>query len=179
MNKLFPDLKDIATNKMVFFKLETNIPPSDILEFGAITLDKNTYQEIERYQTFIYSDNITEKSLKTNGIRSFISENAPQFEDVCSEIFKIMDGNIWVGHNINTFHGRFLIKQFENRILTPPIPSTIIDTFLLMKNIFNKTDDLKLETLSKYFGLGDITHRSLSDCKLNIEIFKNCCVTVF
>jgi len=160
--------------------LETTIPATDIIEFGAIVLDKSSLFEKETYTTLIKSSNITEKSTKANGITTEMLKDAPTFQKVAQKIFQIMNGRIWAGHNISTFDISVLNKEFKKLSQVPPTSTGIIDTLMILRKTFgNRAGNNKLSSFAKYFQMGEVPHRSLEDCRINVEVLKRCSTILF
>jgi hypothetical protein len=166
--------------ELVFFDLETTIPPTDIIEFGAIILDKDGLYEKESYSTLIWSDKVDDRSIKCNGITQEMLKDAPKFAEVADAIYNVLNGRIWAGHCINRFDIPHINKAFKKIGRPAPTPVSTIDTCLLLQGTFGKrAGDLKLDSLGSYFGLGKERHRSLEDIKMNIEILKSCSTIMF
>ncbi|KAF9609811.1 hypothetical protein IFM89_018665 [Coptis chinensis] len=56
-----------------------------------------------------------------------------------------------------------------------PEPKGIIDSLVLLRERFGRrAGNMKMATLANYFGLGDQTHRSLDDVRMNLEVLKYC-----
>ena len=159
--------------------METTIPPDDIIEFGAIVLSKTGLFEVSRYSTLVYSEKVTEQSVKANGIISSLLADAPKFEQVADIIFELMDGKIWIGHNILSFDRRVLKSCFEKIGKRAPVAAACLDTLHLFKKVWGKRcGDLKMATLGRYFGLGEEKHRAIEDCEMTIEVFKKIALTL-
>eukprot|EP01114_Cavostelium_apophysatum_P016472 TRINITY_DN4694_c0_g1_i1.p1 TRINITY_DN4694_c0_g1~~TRINITY_DN4694_c0_g1_i1.p1 ORF type:complete len:439 (-),score=101.56 TRINITY_DN4694_c0_g1_i1:12-1298(-) len=169
------------SNEIVFYDLETTIGKEmDIIEFGAITLDKNGLFMKNSFTTLLRSSKITNRSTSSNGITFAMVQNAPTFSEVADRIFEMMDGKIWAGHNIITFDNKHLVNEFKRLNKKPPTPTGLIDTLVLLRTHFGaRAGSLKMEALGHYFGLGTEKHRALSDCEMTIEVFKNACMTLF
>ncbi len=167
--------------ELVFFDLETTwAPNADIIEFGAIILDKDGLYEKESYSTLIWSDKLTKPSIDFNGITHEMLKDAPKFAEVADSIFNVLNGRIWAGHNINRFDVHHINKAFKKIDKPAPAPFSTIDTLPLLQGTFGKrAGNLKLDSLGSYFGLGKERHRSLEDIKMNIEILKYCSTIMF
>lgn len=50
------DSKGDRSHQIAFYDLETTIPPTDVIEFGAVVLDKAGFYEVETYSTLIHSN---------------------------------------------------------------------------------------------------------------------------
>ena len=166
--------------EIVFYDIETTIPQADIIEFGAIVLDKAGLYEKERYSTLIQSNKISARSIDCNDITMGMVKDAPAFEDVADNIFNILHNRIWAGHNILRFDNPLIIKHFEKIGRKPPEPIDIIDTIPLLRKTFGlRAGNLKMESLGNYFGLGQERHRAIEDCQMTIEVLKKCSMTLF
>ncbi|MGB9499090.1 MAG: exonuclease domain-containing protein [Dissulfuribacterales bacterium] len=166
--------------EIVFYDIETTIPSTDIIEFGAIVLDKAGLYENDSYSTLIQSNKISDWSIDCNGITMEMVKDAPTFEDVADNIFNILHNRIWAGHNITRFDNPLIIKHFKKIGRKPPEPIGIIDTLPLLQKTFGpRGGNLKMETLGNYFGLGKERHRAIADCQMTIEVLKKCSMTLF
>jgi len=167
--------------ELVFFDLETTWQPNaEIIEFGAIVLDKDGLYEKESYSTLVWSDRLSKDSIDFNGITQEMLKDAPKFADVADSIYNALNGRIWAGHCINRFDIPNINKAFKKIDRPAPTPVSTIDTCLLLQGTFGKrAGNLKLDSLGSYFGLGKERHRSLEDIKMNIEILKSCSTIMF
>ena len=160
--------------QIVFYDLETTIPPSHIIEFGCVVVDAESLEEIESFETLIYSDRITSWSVSTNGITPEMVVDAPRIEQVAEQIYRFLQDTIWAGHNIRTFDNPVLARTFAKLGRPSPQSVDIIDTLpLARKHLADKVENHKLETLAQYYNLGPEDHRSLSDARLSLAVFKN------
>ncbi len=170
---------------IVFYDLETNIPPDDsvpfeIIEFGAIVLDKAGLYEKESYSTLIYSELMDERSIACNGITFDMVKDAPSFAEVADKIFDVLNGRVWAGHNIIKFDNIHIKSHFDRLGKPAPEPFDLIDTRVLLRQTFGpRAGNMKLATLGHYFGLGMERHRSIEDVRMNIDVLKNCAMTIF
>jgi DNA polymerase III epsilon subunit-like protein len=165
---------------LLFYDIETTIPPTDIIEFGGIVLDESGLFEIESFSTLIRSDRISDKSIGCNGITPAMVADAPTFAEVADRIFAIMDGQIWVGHNINGFDNAHIREAFSRLGRKPPEPTLCIDTLPLLRKTFGKrAGNMKMASLGNYFGLGKERHRAIEDCRMTIEVLKSCSTVMF
>jgi DNA polymerase III epsilon subunit-like protein len=165
---------------LLFYDIETTIPPTDVIEFGGIALEESGLFEIESFSTLIRSDRINDESVGCNGITLAMVADAPSFADVADRIFAIMDGQIWVGHNINAFDNTHIRKAFSRIGRKPPEPRMCIDTLPLLRKTFGKrAGDMKMASLGNYFGLGKERHRAIEDCRMTVEVLKSCSTILF
>ncbi|PIN27014.1 hypothetical protein CDL12_00232 [Handroanthus impetiginosus] len=124
-----------------------------VVEFGATKVDPRTFVERESYSTLVRPSD-------------------PTHIDSLGDRY---NGRIWAGHNMRKFDRHRIRELFVEINRLAPKPKGIIDSLQLLKHRFkNRTDNMKLKTLAKYFGLGKQTHRSLDDVRMNIEVLKCC-----
>lgn len=162
-------------NEMIFFDIETTgTAKAEIIEFGAIIVDKFTYREKSRYETLIkpYGE-ISYHAGLVHKITIEMLNSKPRFKDVADKIFDALDGRIWVGHSINTADIPILNKAFTSINHALPKEHARIDTLPLFRQRFGKrAGDLKMATLGSYFGLGKEDHRGLSDSIMTMNVMK-------
>ncbi|ESQ37998.1 hypothetical protein EUTSA_v10029428mg, partial [Eutrema salsugineum] len=165
--------------EIAFFDVETTVPtkagqPSAILEFGSILVCPKTLVELHSYSTLVRPTDlslITTISKQRSGITRDDVLSAPTFAEISGKVYDILNGRVWAGHNIKRFDCARIREAFAEIGQSPPEPKDIIDTLLLMSKKFgNRAGDMKMASLAKYYGLGDQAHRSLLDCRLNLEI---------
>ncbi len=158
------------SNEIVFFDLETTVPPADIIEFASITLDGFSLLETGRFSQLIYSELITQRSTRINHITEKMVDDAPSFSRVADQIYEIMDNKIWAGHNIKSFDIPVLFRKFEQVGFKAPKPILVFDTLWFLKKHFLSPEGHSLATLGRMLGLGEEDHRALSDVEMNINV---------
>ncbi|EOA13281.1 hypothetical protein CARUB_v10026311mg [Capsella rubella] len=175
-------------SEIAFFDLETTIPfrPGQryaILEFGSILVCPRKLVELRNYSVLVRPANldlITPRSVKCNGIKREDVESAPTFADIADTVYDILHGRIWAGHNILKFDCPRIREAFAEIGRDPPEPKGTIDSLaLLIQRFGRRAGDMKMATLAAYFGLGDQTHRSLDDVRMNLEVLKYCATVLF
>lgn len=132
--------------QMVFFDLETTVPNKLgsrfwVLEFGSIIVCPRKLVELESYCTLIRPGDLSAVSTRTGraeGITRDAVANAPSFEEVADEIFRILDGRIWGGHNIQRFDCVRIKEAFADINRPPPVPAGIIDSLEVLTRKFGK-----------------------------------------
>ncbi|KAL9274228.1 NEN2-like protein [Drosera capensis] len=71
-------------------------------------------------------------------------------------------------------------EAFEAIGRPPPEPKGTIDSLALLTQRFGRrAGNMKMATLATYFGLGQQTHRSLDDVRMNLEVLKYCATVLF
>ncbi|XP_057783763.1 protein NEN4-like [Salvia miltiorrhiza] len=174
--------------EMVFFDLETTVPQKSgqrfwVKEFGAIVVCPRKLVELESYCTLIRPGDLSAVGAKTarpDGITRQAAAAAPPFAEVADEIFKILDGRIWAGHNIQRFDCVRIKEMFADINKPAPAPAGIIDSLGVLRQKFGtRAGNMKMATLADYFGLGQQKHRSLDDVRMNLEVLKHCATVLF
>jgi DNA polymerase III epsilon subunit-like protein len=161
------------------------LPACSLLEFGALVVDGNSLVEDPRlsFETLVRPDDlkaITKRSIDCNHITDAMVAQAPEFHSVAQQIFDVLDGRIWLGHNIVRFDIPQLTRQFELAGLPAPQPAGVIDTLPLLREHFGKrAGDMKMASLGRFFGQGEEEHRALADARMTMEVVKHAGALLF
>ncbi|KAJ0048424.1 hypothetical protein Pint_16880 [Pistacia integerrima] len=174
-------------SEIAFFDLETTFStpgqPHTILEFGAILVCPKKLTELNHYSTLVRPTDpslISSFSARRNGITPDAIDSAPTFVEIADTVFDILHGRIWAGHNIEEFDCEIIKEAFAEVGQAPPEPKETIDTWALLTQRFGRrAGDMKMATLAQYFELGQQTHRSLDDVRMNLEVLKHCATVLF
>ncbi|CAN4086313.1 unnamed protein product [Withania somnifera] len=174
--------------EVAFFDVETTVPTRPgqgfaILEFGAILVCPRKLIEQETYSTLVKPTDlslISTRSVRCNGINRETATSAPTFAEIADKVYDILHGRIWAGHNILKFDCHRIREAFAGIDRPAPEPKGIIDTLTLLTQRFGRrAGDMKMASLATYFGLGQQTHRSLDDVRMNLEVLKYCATVLF
>ncbi|KAE8769556.1 exonuclease [Hordeum vulgare] len=174
-----------AREELVFFDVETAAAPSPsdaegrwwLLEFGAILVCPRRLVELSSYSTLIRPGDPSAVSGRFSGdpALSAAFRAAPAFADVADDIFALLDGRVWAGHNIRRFDCHRVREAFAAAGRAAPEPVAVVDSLnVLARGFGRRAGDLKMATLAAYFGIGKQTHRSLDDVRMNLEVLKHC-----
>ncbi|CAN0870969.1 Protein NEN2 [Linum grandiflorum] len=175
-------------SEIAFFDVETTVPTRSgqgfaLLEFGAILVCPKTLVELHSYSTLIRPSKpslITSLSVRCNGISPDSVSTAPSFSDIADTVFHLLHGRIWAGHNILRFDCARIREAFQGIGRSPPEPKGTIDSLALLTRKFGRrAGNMKMASLATYFGLGNQTHRSLDDVRMNLEVVKYCATVLF
>lgn len=172
-------------NEMVFFDLETTTDFKnkyrEVIEFGAIVVDRFTYRQLYRYNFLIrpLSGTVDAGSYSIHKISYSKLKSCHPFSTYAKKIYSILHGRVWVGHNINRFDIPVLQKEFGLVKHAFPSFTDSIDTLKLFMRIFPKdrAGNYKMATLGRYFGHGEEQHRAIEDCEMTIEVLKSISLT--
>ncbi|KAI6673206.1 hypothetical protein NL676_001112 [Syzygium grande] len=168
--------------EIVIFDVETVIESirgtKAILEFGAIIVCPRTLVEKEYFTSLVrprHDSCFGEFQARRNGLnRDDIVSSNTFFSDIARTIYDMLDGRIWVGHNIKKFDRPIVEAAFHEIRQSPPKPSGIVDTMELCERFEEEAGNKRMATLAEYFDLGKQTHRSLDDVRLNLRLFLHC-----
>ncbi|GAB2220999.1 hypothetical protein Droror1_Dr00012160 [Drosera rotundifolia] len=179
---------DHSQSPIAFFDVETTIPTRpgqgfEILEFGAILVCPRKLVELDSFETLVRPSDlalVSERSVRCNGITREAVAVAPRFGEIAEKVFNLLHGRIWAGHNILRFDCVRIKEAFEAIGRPPPEPKGTIDSLALLTQRFGRrAGNMKMATLAAYFGLGQQTHRSLDDVRMNLEVLKYCATVLF
>ncbi|XP_062116657.1 protein NEN1-like [Humulus lupulus] len=174
--------------EIAFFDVETTVPTRPgvgfaILEFGSILVCPRRLEELENYSTLVRPSDlslISSLSVRCNGITRDAVVAAPTFSDIADRVYDILHGRIWAGHNILRFDCPRIREAYAEIGRPAPEPKGTIDSLALLTQKFGRrAGDMKMATLATYFGLGQQTHRSLDDVRMNLEVLKYCATVLF
>ncbi|CAN6935623.1 unnamed protein product [Brassica oleracea] len=179
---------DEGRSEIAFFDLETAVPtepgkPFAILEFGAILVCPRKLVELHSYSTLVRPTDlslISTLSKRRSGITREGVLSAPTFVEIADQVYNILHGRIWAGHNIKRFDCVRIRDAFAEIGHSPPEPKAVIDSLSLLSQKFGKrAGDMKMASIAKYFDLGEQAHRSLEDVRMNLEVVKHCATVLF
>ena len=131
-----------------------------IIEIALITLDSDTLETAEEYDTLINPERDI-AATHVHGITATMVESAPTFADVAPVIAHRLDGAVPVAHNWS-FDKRMLSNEFS-RLGNYGRFGEGICTF--------KNTGLKLELACKEYNVNLLAHCALGDARATAEIF--------
>lgn len=161
-------------NKYIAFDIETTgLDPmyDEIIEIGAIKIEDG--KEIETFSTLIKPEyEIDEFITELTGITNEMLMNAPKINEVLPKFMDFIKGSVILGHNVN-FDINFIYDNLINEDMYP-ITNDFVDTLRLSRKLLPELKHHRLSDLANYYNI-DTTgnHRSLTDVRITIEIFKN------
>jgi len=133
----------------------------EIIEVGLVQIRGG--EVVNRYETMVWTDRIIPPWVaRLTGIRNSQLEGAPTFSDVAEELFPLLDGTVFVAHDIR-FDLPFLRWEFARRGLGRPA-TTGLCTLQLSRDVWPDLTSRSLGDLSKHFGINhDNPHRAADD----------------
>ncbi|XP_020594983.1 protein NEN4-like [Phalaenopsis equestris] len=167
--------------ELVFFDVETTAAAGRgrrfwVVEFGSIVVCPKKLVEVESFCSLVRPPDISLVApRRLSGITREAVATAPMFEELADRVYDILNGRVWVGHNILRFDCHRIKEAFADIGRQPPEPIDVIDSLEILAKAFGRrAGDLKMATLASYFGLGQQKHRSLDDVRMNLEVLKHC-----
>ncbi|XP_062200806.1 protein NEN1-like [Phragmites australis] len=184
-----PALPGAVGPEIAFFRVQTSVPKRAgqryaLLEFGAILICPRRLVEVAPYTTLVRpadpASAVSATSVLFNGITRDDLSRAPSFRDVADDVYDILHGRVWAGHNIKRFDWPRIREAFSEISRPPPEPKGFIDTLPLLTQRFGRrAGDMKMASLANYFDLGRQMKRSLDYVRLNLEVLKSCATVLF
>ncbi|KAF8408134.1 hypothetical protein HHK36_007276 [Tetracentron sinense] len=162
---------------IAFFDLEAK--KEFIYEFGVVLLCPQRLSVLDSYSTLVRPDDPYFDSLEpvmSNGITRDELASAPTFPQIAHKVYDFLHGRIWAGHFIDGWDCPRIQEEFEKFGLRAPQDMGTIDSWKLLKERFgeHRARNLKMATLANCFDLGNQTHRSLDDVRMNIDVLMKC-----
>lgn len=161
-------------NKYIVFDIETTgLDPmyDEIIEIGAIKVEDG--KEIETFSTLIKPEyEIDEFITELTGITNEMVINAPKINDVLPKFMDFIKDSVILGHNVN-FDINFIYDNLINEDMNP-ITNDFVDTLRISRRLLTELKHHRLTDLADYYNIDTTgSHRSLTDVRITIEVFKN------
>ena len=166
------DLTDAdPDSKFVVFDIETTGLYKErdrIIEIGAVKVENG--QVTDRFSSFIDPEcRIPAETTELTSITDSMVKGAPKFHEIIDEFIDFCDGAIMVAHNAN-FDMGFMKEKSKGcgRSFEKPY----IDTMVLMRCMFPKLPNARLDTLCKQMGVINAHHhRAVDDAEATAQAF--------
>ncbi|TDM18294.1 hypothetical protein ETI05_02660 [Macrococcoides canis] len=145
-----------------------NLDSDEIIQIGiAIVQNKKI---IKTYDTFIACNNEIPAFIQSlTKIDAFDLIDAPDFSNVASQIIQLLDGCVFVAHNVQ-FDLRFLQKYFNDTGFTFQ-PRYIVDTVDWFKIIYPSLERYQLKSIADDLGIElSSAHRAIDDAIATAEV---------
>ena len=133
----------------------------EIIEIGLVQIRGG--QVVDRFETLAWSDRtIPPWVARLTGISNDDLEGAPTFSDIAEQLFSLLDGNVFVAHDIR-FDLPFLRWEFARRGLVRPAVTGFC-TLELSRQLWPNLASRSLPDLARSFGVDhDNPHRAADD----------------
>ncbi len=157
----------------VVFDLETtgiSVVEDSIIEISAIKV--KDHKPVEEFTTLVNpGTHIPIGATNVNGITDEMVKDAPGLLQVLPDFLSFIEGEILVGHNIQSFDLRFIYRAAE--LLEKDVPNDYVDTLYMARECLPMLKRHRLVDISDYFQI-DIkgAHRALNDCVMNQQCYE-------
>ncbi len=102
------------------------------------------------------------------GISNEMVMNAPKFYEIAKEVYQLLEGNVFVAHNVN-FDYSFIKKEFQE--LGGTFNLNKLCTVRLSRKIFPGLKSYSLGRLSEHFSIeNSARHRAMGDARATAEL---------
>lgn len=136
----------------------------DIIEIACIKYRDN--KEVDCFQSLVKPDggvNIPSFITELTGITNEMLSTAPNLNEIADKVWKFINGEIVVGHNVN-FDINFLYDWFwANKNLE--LSNDYVDTLRLSRWILPEMSHHRLVDLCEHYSIDTAHHRAVDDCK--------------
>ena len=138
-----------------------------ITEVAILIHDGN--QVVDEYQTLINPERgIPIGITSLTGISNEMVTEAPRFFEVAKDIYELLDGNVFVAHNVN-FDYSFLKREFQE--LGGNLNLSKLCTVRLSRKILPGYKSYSLGTLCEQLGIENhARHRAMGDARATAEL---------
>lgn len=133
----------------------------EIIEIGLVLVHRGRI--VRRYETLVWTDRtIPPWVARLTGIANADLEGAPTFSDVAEELLDLLDGCVFVAHDIR-FDLPFLRWEFARRGLARPAVTGLC-TLQLSRDLWPDLESRSLPDLARRFGVAHANpHRAAAD----------------
>lgn len=167
-------LNQYAENYVVFDLETTGISAQEdsIIEISAIKVIG--HEPVAEFNMLVNpGTHIPAGATRVNGITDEMVKGAPGLKEVLPDFLSFIEGEILVGHNIQSFDLLFLYRAAEE-LLAREIPNDYVDTLFMAKACLPQLSRYRLTDISAYFHIDTKgAHRALSDCIMNQRCYEH------
>ena len=158
----------------VVFDLETtgvDTQEDSIIEISAVKVKNHVIAD--QFSRLINpGTHIPAGATKINGITDEMVKEAPGLTEVLPEFLSFIEGEVLIGHNIQSFDLLFLYRVSEE-LLGISLPNDYIDTLYMAKERLPQLYRHRLTDISEHFNIPtEGAHRALSDCMMNQQCYE-------
>lgn len=124
---------------------------------------------VDEYQTLLNPERVIPMNITAlTGISNEMVRDEPRFFEVAKEIYQMLEGNIFVAHNVN-FDYSFLKNEFQQ--LGGTLNLKKLCTVRLSRKVFPGLKSYSLGNLCDHFGIANhARHRAMGDARATVEL---------
>src|ERR1700748_895482 len=125
---------------------------------------------VERYETLINPQRDIPIYIQAlTGINNDMVRNAPLFDDVAADIYHLLNGKIFVAHNVNFDHS---FVKYHLTAAGYDLQANKLCTVRLGRKIMPGLPSYSLGKLCHFLGIeNDARHRAMGDCEATTTLF--------
>ena len=162
----------VRQGPLVFVDIETtggSYKFARVLEIGVVRVENN--RVVATYQSLIDTGGpVPAMITRLTGIKDKDVVGAPTFRAVAEELAEILDGAVFVAHNVQFDYG-FLRMEFER--LGVPFRPKLLCTVRLSRKLYPHVRGHKLQDLIERYGLAaESRHRAYDDALVLWQFYK-------
>jgi len=134
----------------------------------------NGRQVVSRYQTLVNPQRAIDHFVQDmTGIRNETVASAPLFSDVAQEVWSLLEGKVFVAHNVR-FDLGMLRREFAR--LSMPFHPPRLDTVTMAREAFPEVKSFSLGNICRHLNI-DIRdrHRAMGDAEATVILFEKIC----
>lgn len=148
----------------------TNAVNGRIIEIGILKVEGE--RVIQEYQKLINPEMRIDPFIEQmTGIKFEVLENAPTFYSLKDEIYEILDGSIFVAHNVRFDYG-FLRNEFKRTGMS--FTTKHFDTVKLARILYPGHSHYNLDAIIERHGIvNESRHRAFGDAKVLWDFFRS------
>lgn len=141
----------------------------DITEISAIRY--RNYEPVATYSKLVKARrSVLPFVVQMTGITDELLLGAPRIEHVIEPFVEFMGNDIILGHNVEFDLG--MVEKAATAILGTSINHNYVDTLRISRLLNQDSENHKLETLCKYFGVVRLLgHRGIEDCEQTAQVY--------
>ncbi|WP_414052518.1 exonuclease domain-containing protein [Macrococcus animalis] len=145
-----------------------NLEVDEMIQIGVCIMKNN--QIIDTFDSFIHTTQPIPPFIQSlTKINNEMVENAPTFQTIAAHLYDLLEGCVFVAHNVD-FDLKFLEKYF-NESKFNYCPKYIIDTVDVFKIVFPQMARYQLSYLSEQLQINLLNaHRAIDDANATCEI---------
>ncbi|MBO5095348.1 MAG: 3'-5' exonuclease [Bacilli bacterium] len=156
----------------VIFDIETtglDCFTDKIIEIGAIKVKNN---EIVEEFNYLINPNIIlpEVIVNITGITDEDLKDKETIDKILPKFIEFVEDYPLLAHN-NSFDLGFINENIKKLNLNK-LNNTMVDTLELSRKYLTHMYNHKLETLKKYYGINEVSHRAVGDCKTTNYVYQ-------
>ena len=159
---LYGNYKGGFEDEFVVFDIETtglSNRTCGITEIGAVKVKNG--EILARYNTFVNPEMpIPAEVVELTGITDEMVKDARVIKDVLPEFLDFVGNRLLIAHNADFDIGFIRVAAKNNDL---PFENAYLDTVALSRHLNTDLKNHKLDTLAKYFNLGEFNHHRASD----------------